>query len=204
MSQSERRRVSRMKLSMPVRVQGHDSEGVAWEEMASVQDASAAGVALNLRHAITRGQVLMLTLPLPKAFRRYDLTDASYRVFGLVRAVNPATGTARVGVMFLGRHPPRGYERNHGGLFLLPQDAPPERPERRRGGRLEVFVNLRLRHLQPHGASPSEEQTIAENIGHGGARVLSSLEVAPGDVLEVQEVGGTFRTRAEVRNMYVG
>jgi hypothetical protein len=206
MSQTERRASNRMNLVMPVRVQGHDSSGAAWEEMASVRDASPGGVAITLRRPVSRGEVLFLTLPLPKRFRRYDETDVSYRIWGLVRAVNKETGGARVGVMFLGKHPPRGYDRSHGGLFLLPNDAPPVAPapaERRRTPRLEIFVNLRLRLLH-NGDGAREEQTIAENIGKGGARVLTSLRVAPGEVLEVQEVGGTFRTRASVRNVYVG
>ena len=205
MSQSERRQSARIHVSLPVRVQGHDSSGAPWEEMASVRDASPIGVALNLRHAISRGQVLMLTLPLPKRFRGYDLSEPSYRIYALVRSVNPDTGSARLGVMFLGRHAPKGYERNPGGLFLLPSDAPPASTpaDRRRTPRLEVFVNLRIRRLAD-AAGPREEQTIAENIGKHGARVLTSLGVAKGEVVEVQEVDGPFRTRAEVRNAYVG
>ncbi len=203
MSQSERRQSARMHLSLPVRVQGHDSSGAPWEEMSSVRDACPAGVALNLRHAIARGQVLLLTLPLPKRFRGYDLTEPSYRIYALVRSVNPETGATRVGLMFLGRHAPKGYEHNPGGLFLLPSDAPPAGADRRRTARLEVFVNLRIRRLGDV-AGPREEQTIAENIGKGGARVLTSLEVAKGEVVEVQEVDGPFHARAEVRNAYVG
>lgn len=196
-----------MNLAMPVRVHGYDASGAPWEEMASVRDASPGGVAISLRRPISRGHVLLLTLPLPKRFRRYDETETSYRVYGLVRSVNRETGTARVGVLFLGKNPPRGYERNHGGLFLLPTDAAPAAPapaERRRTPRLDIFVNIHLRRLKEDGAGAREEQTIAENIGKGGARVLSSLKVAAGEVLEVQEVGGTFHTRAAVRNVYVG
>jgi hypothetical protein len=204
MSQTERRQSARMNLSMPVRVLGHDTAGATWEEMASVRDASPSGVALNLRHRITRGQVLLLTLPLPKRFRRYDLGDASYRIWGLVRSVNPDTNVARVGVMFLGKNPPRGFDRNPGGLFLLPTDAPPTPSERRRAPRLDVYVNLRIRRLVDAGGGRREEQTIAENISKGGARVLTSLDIAKGEVVEVQEVDGSFRARAEVRNAYVG
>jgi hypothetical protein len=204
MSQTERRQSARMNLSMPVRVLGHDVTGAAWEEMASVRDASPSGVALNLRHAITRGQVLLLLLPLPKRFRRYDLGDASYRIYGLVRSVHPDSSVARVGVMFLGKNPPRGFDRNPGGLYLLPTDAPPPRSERRRVPRLDVYVNMRIRRLVDDGSSRREEQTIAENIGKGGARVLTSLGIAKGEIVEVQEVGGDFRARAEVRNAYVG
>ena len=208
MSKDERRQSSRMHLVLPVRVQGHEGSGAGWEEMASVKDASPTGVALKVRHQVKRGQVLLLTLPLPKRFRRYDVTEASYRVYGLVRSVNEESGIARVGVMFLGRNPPRGYERNPGGLFLLPTDAPPgpaAPKDRRRQPRLDVFVNLRIRRLDGNGGGgPREEQTIAENIGKGGARLLTSMTLAKGDVIEVQEVGGPFHTRAEVRNVYVG
>lgn len=212
MTQDERRQTARLQLVLPVRVQGHETNGASWEEMASVKDASPAGVALTLRHHVVRGQVLLLTLPLPKRFRKFDVSEASYRVFGLVRNVHPDSGVCRVGVMFLGRNAPRGYDRNPGGLFLLPTDAPPaasaragERTtERRRTPRLEVFVNFRIRLIDGASTGPREEQTIAENIGKGGARVLTSLAVAQGDVLEVEEVGGTFRTRAEVRNVYIG
>jgi hypothetical protein len=204
MTQDERRHSPRLHLSLPVRVQGHDGSGTPWEEMASVKDASPSGVALHMRHAITRGQVLLLTLPLPKRFRRYDVGEPSYRVYGLVRAVNTEPNGLRVGVMFLGRTPPRGHEVNPGGLFLLPSDAPPPQRDRRRTPRLDVFVNLMIRRLRVDGAGPAEEQTIAENIGRNGARVLTSMALAVGEVVEVQELGGTFRTRAEVRNVYVG
>jgi hypothetical protein len=197
MTDQERRQSSRMNLAVPVRVGGHDTSGTAWEEMASVKDASPNGVALSLRHAVMRGQ---------ERLRRYDEAEQSYRIFGLVRSVGPDGGTTRVGVMFLGRHPPRGHERNPGGLFLLPSDPPPRTTapsERRQAPRLDVFVNLRLRRLDG-GGGPREEQTIAENIGRGGARVLTSMTMSRGDVVEVEEVGGPFRARAEVRNAYVG
>lgn len=203
MTQEERRHSPRLHLSLPVRVQGHDGDGTPWEEMASVTDASPAGVAIALRHPITRGQVLQLTLPLPKRFRRYDVSEASYRVFALVRAVTAEAAGSRVGVMFLGRTPPRGYEIQPGGLFLLPTDAPPAPRDRRRVPRLDVFVNLMIRRVEP-GDGPRSEQTIAENIGRNGARVLTSMPLAKGEVVEIEEIGGTFHTRAEVRNVYVG
>lgn len=194
-----------MHLELPVRVIGHEATGAYWEEMASVKDASSNGVCLALKRGVRMGQVLLLSLPLPKRLRRYDEAESSYRIYGLVRSVSGDNGACRVGVMFLGRYPPRGFDRNPGGLFLLPSDPPPRSApvERRKTGRVEVFVNLRIRRLD--GAEgPREEQTIAENIGKGGARVLTSLVLAKGDVIEVMEVGGSFHTRAEVCNAYVG
>jgi hypothetical protein len=194
-----------MHLELPVRVIGHEATGAYWEEMASVKDASSNGVCLALKRGVRMGQVLLLSLPLPKRLRRYDEAESSYRIYGLVRSVSGDNGACRVGVMFLGRYPPRGFDRNPGGLFLLPSDPPPKtaQAERRKHPRTEVYVNLRIRRLA-EGEGTREEQTIAENIGRGGARVLTSMTVAKGEIVEVAEVGGSFKTRAEVRNSYVG
>src|SRR5262249_39935674 len=137
-----------MSLSVPVRVQGHGPENEAWEEMTTSDDASFGGASFPLRHALVSGQVLLLPLPLPKNFRQYATTEASYKAYALVRHVARSGNVARVGVMFLGQKPPKGYEENPGGRFLLPSDPRPPVPgqkERRRHDRFEVFLNLRLR-----------------------------------------------------------
>jgi serine/threonine protein kinase len=87
------------------------------------------------------------------------------------------------------------------------RDSDPAVPfrDRRQTGRLDIFVNLIVRRVGTLGTVLQEERTIAENIGRGGARVLTGMvSVATGDVLHLEEVGGDFRTRAEVRNAYVG
>ncbi len=78
-------------------------------------------------------------------------------------------------------------------------------PERRRVTRLDIFVNFVLRRQGTLGTLLQEERTIAENMGRGGARVLTTMSsVRPGDVLYLAEVGGPYKTRAEVRGTYVG
>jgi hypothetical protein len=65
-------------------------------------------------------------------------------------------------------------------------------------------VNLIIRRVGTAGTVLQEERTIAENIGRGGARVPTTLSsLAPGDIVHLEEVGGPFRTRAEVRGSYV-
>jgi PilZ domain-containing protein len=201
----ERRHNARIGLTLPVRVQGHGA-GQDWTEMSSVKDASPGGVAFILRRSVARGEVLLLSLPLPKRFRSFDTTEASYRVYALVRDVHSEGGGTRVGVMFLGKHPPRGFDRTQGGRYLLPEDEPPAAAarERRQHSRLQIHVNIRLRRLEAAAGGRDEEMTIAENIGRGGARVLTSLPVARGEVVQLDEMGGLFSTRAEVRNIYVG
>jgi hypothetical protein len=87
--------------------------------------------------------------------------------------------------------------------------TPAPTPERRRVTRLDIFVNFVLRREGTLGTLLQEERTIAENIGRGGARVLSTMSsVGPGDVVYLEEVGGPkgepFKTRAEVVGTYVG
>lgn len=202
--ESERRRETRMSLRLPVRVQGHDAKNQPWEEMAAMENTSFGGAAMRMKRPVVRGQVFHLALPLPRHFRRYDLAEAFYRVYALVRHTTGSPGDYRVGVLFLGKAPPKGYELNPGGLYLLPTDpAPAAKEERRKWQRIEVFVNVRLRWTTP-GGQEIEEQTIAENIGRGGARVLTSLPVVKGDVIRMEEVDGDFQVRAEICNIYIG
>ena len=71
------------------------------------------------------GQVLLLSMNLPKRLRQYDLNDASYRVYSLVRGISRKGEQNRVGVMFFGKFPPRGFNEKPGARFLLPSDSQP-------------------------------------------------------------------------------
>jgi hypothetical protein len=199
----ERRKDRRMKLSVPIRVQGHTPEGPAWEEMTSCEDASYGGASFALRHPADQGQVLLLHLPLPKNFRSYALSDASYTTYGLVRSVQ-GRSPARVSVMFLGKTPPRGYEANPGGRYLLSTDPKPAPRERRKLKRLAAFVNLRLRRIDPAGRTIHEEQTVTENVSRGGARVMTSLPAAKGERVVVEDLGRSFQADAEITNVFIG
>ena len=100
------------------------------------------------------------------------------------------------------------------GYVPAPAEPPlPEEPEgpaeppqdRRQTGRLEIFVNFVIRRVGTLGTVLQEERTIAENIGRGGARVLTSMtSLAIGDFIQVEEIGGDFKTRGEVRGSYMG
>ena len=87
-----------------------------------------------------------------------------------------------------------------------PREEPaPEVQERRQTGRLEIFVNFKIRRVDTQGTMLQEERTIAENISLRGARVLTTMSsLAMGDVLQIEEIGGDFQTRAEVRGAYLG
>lgn len=202
MNPPERRKDPRFGLSIPVRVQGHDAEGPPWEEMTTSEDASYGGVRFPLRHPVVAGHVLLLSLPFPKNLRRYAVGEPFYHVYSLVRAVLPAWPATRVGVMFLGKTPPKGYETKPGGRYLLPSDSLPVPTERRYFKRLDVSLNLRLKRTD--GAAAQEEQTVTENLGRGGALVRTGMGVGKGELLVVEDPGGAFSTRAEIRNVFIG
>lgn len=194
----ERRHSRRSPLDVPLHVEGHDADHERWTEMTRSCDVSEGGLAFTLAHRVDLGSLLHLSLPLPRRFRRYEPTASSYKTYALVRDVEGA-GPYRVGVKFFGQQAPKGHFDHPGMRYRLPGDRA-ERHERRRGRRLDIFTNVVLR---VPGAG-REERTIAENIGRGGARALTSLPLRKGDVVEFEEIGGAFRTRAEVRNVYVG
>ena len=200
-SRAERRKDPRMALRIPVKVDGFDPAG-PWQEMTVSEDTSAGGVAFTLAHPAQFGQVVLLSLPLPKRFRQYDLTDPSYHVYAVVRRAEPLGHRTRVGVMFLGKNPPRGFEKNPTGRYLLSEDpGPGTRTERRAHERHEMHYNLRL---SRQGEGAEKEFTVAENLSKGGARVLTTLPVVKGEIIIVEEMAGPFRSRAEIRNIYIG
>lgn len=252
-----------MDLSIPVRVQGFNMDGSSWEEMSSTDDISLGGSGFLLKRDVELGQVLFLHLPLPKRLRQYDLMDASYRVYALVRGIRHQHDGHRVGVMFFGKFPPRGFHERPGARFLLPSDTltgmpvgmlrsefpsvtddrpgpgrigpetthpglgsvgtsvapgprrvpspamppPIEAPggqERRQHPRVSLFINFTLQQVDEWGAVLQEELTVADNVSKGGAHVMSTLDFLVGDVVLMQEAGGGFATRAEIRAVAKG
>ena len=287
---TERRKNPRLGLAIPARIQGFLADGTIWDEMTTTSDVSSGGACFPLSHAAELGQVLLLSLALPKRLRQFDLMDASYRVYTLVRGVRRRGEQPRVGVMFFGKQPPRGFHERPAARFLLPSDSiinapapqglrsgdtpfaglptagndahelpfetmvganaatgalpplvpPPEdsgshftpppmtaasshpksrvmvphpgngpafQPtrdvpsDRRDGPRAEKFVNFTIQLVDEWGVVLQEELTVADNVGSGGARVMTTLSFQVGDIVLLQEAGGGFATRAEVRGI---
>jgi hypothetical protein len=185
-------------MKVPVRVQGREPSGASWEEMTTCEDASTGGVAFTLQRHVRVGQILHLSLPLPIHFRQHDLAEASYRVYGLVRNVRSG---GRVGVFFLGKYPPRGADALPAELFLMPGDPRPPAGT----GRYGFGVTLRLDAEQAPGGVAQEERSFAENLSSRRAEVkTASLPVLKGATITVEELGGDFRSRAEVSSISIG
>ena len=121
----ERRKNPRLGLAIPVRVQGFLASAETWEELTSTSDVSSGGACFPLKHDVELGQVLLLSLALPRRLRQYDLADASYGVYSLIRGVRRHLEPAQVGVMFFGKFPPRGFDEHPSARYLLlPTSSP--------------------------------------------------------------------------------
>jgi hypothetical protein len=277
---SERRKFPRLGLAIPLRIQGFLPDRSTWEEFSTTTDVSSGGACFPLVHEVDLGQVLLLSLALPKRLRQYDLNDVTYRIYSLVRGVRRRSDRPRIGVMFFGKFPPRGFEERPSARYLLPSDSVPYAPapqglregftptrgvpsladaaaaeaaavlggpagspdppppgpasaapepsrlragvppapvpgaptpeflpsrdvplDRRGAPRFELFVNFTIQLVDEWGAVLQEELTVADNVARGGARVMTSLSFRVGDVVLLQEAGGGFATRAEVRGV---
>ena len=79
------------------------------------------------------------------------------------------------------------------------------RRDRRRNRRLDIHVNCWIRVVGDGNMIIGQEQTIAENIGRGGVRVMTTMtRLSVGDRVKFEEIGGPFHTRAEVRGSHAG
>jgi hypothetical protein len=201
---AERRKSVRRAMRLPVSVRGHTRDGTLWEETSNTTDVGQGGVGLTLVRPMMMGQVVLLALPLPSMLRRYDATAASYRVWSLVRYAGPEGPPHRVGLMFFGRNPPRGYEKSPGGLFFLPSDPQPAWAVQRTFTRHELTVTVRLHRLDEACSGPRDEVTVTEDVSLGGAKVHTTLPVAKGELVQLEEASGTFRAPAVVHNVSTG
>jgi hypothetical protein len=85
----------------------------------------------------------------------------------------------------------------------MPGDPTPV--ERRKFPRHVARLALRLEAEHAPGGVAVEEKTIAEQVGQWGAQVrATTLPVVKGAILQVEEIGGDFKTRAEVRGISIG
>jgi PilZ domain-containing protein len=199
---ADRRKRRRVPLQLPVRVRGRYPDGSVFDEVAACEDAGSGGVSIHLRKPVRQGQMLHLCLPLPPRFRQYDLTDQTYRVYGLVRSVVRSEGEgARVGLLFYGRTPPLGEGAVPSRLYLMQGDAGPTGLRPHDG----IPLTIRLSAEHAPGGLEQEEQAVAECVRTREARVrITSLPAMKGAIVWVENAGEGFRTRAEVRHIVIG
>ena len=219
-----RRRRQRIRFSLPARVRCRESLDSEWMEITRLIDVTPFGASFNLTRPTERGRLLHLTLPLPRQLRNFDHAEEQYRVWSLVRSVIRENAPSEagsspsafiVGVAFVGKRPPAGYEQNPSQLYepgdtlevsklraIVGQEARGPRVERRT--RLTLTTEVILEVIGEGGAATAREETVTENISRHGASVYTTLKVLPGRFVRLTGVREQITIFAAVRQRSEG
>lgn len=206
-SESESRRVQRLALSLPLRVQTFINSGVGWEEITHLTDVSAYGAGFKLKRPLKRGRLVQLTIPLPRQLRCYDFAESNYKIWGIVRRclalnLNKPDEFYVLGVAFIGKRPPDSYfqdpskiyeilDREDQGLWRITDSAPiPDEShlpkEDRRHSRFPIPVSLVIETLDENRTVTGSEITVTENISLGGAAIFTTLNPPVGTFVRIK------------------
>jgi hypothetical protein len=202
----ENRRIQRISLALPTRVESKVNSSMGWDEITRLNDVSAFGAAFNLRRPVKRGRLVFMTIPLPRQLRCYDYSEPQYRVWALVRrciAIDKDKGGENyaVGVAFIGKVPPQSYRENPARLYEITHredeslwhvKEAAENPDEsdlpkdcRRHSRFAIPINITLEAIDADGNPIATEVTVTENISLGGAAIFTTLQVEVGSFVRV-------------------
>ncbi|MGI9037167.1 MAG: PilZ domain-containing protein [Pyrinomonadaceae bacterium] len=203
----EARRINRIGLAVPVRVECKVNYAVTWNEITRLSDVSAFGAGFNLTRPVKRGRLVQMTIPLPRQLRNYDFIEPQYRIWGLVRHCVPfrkspvAPETYAIGTAFIGKFPPRSYlddpskiydgAQREGEAFWRVYEADPNPDENglpkehRRHSRYQIPINVMLELLDDDGQVAAGEISVTENISLSGASVFTTIDAQIGSFVRV-------------------
>lgn len=222
----ENRRIERISIPLPIRVEVRVDKETAWNEITRLSDVSAFGAGFVLKRPIKRGRLVLLTIPMPRQLRSYDYSEPQYRIWGIVRrciSVGRSMDKPEysVGIGFIGRTPPSKYLDNPATLFdiaprgendgfwqivaadlmaddsMLPSDL-------RKQTRFHIPESLKLERVDELGNVLESEVTVTENISLGGAAVFTSLNAPAGTFFRVSSDRFGVTILSVVRGSRVG
>ena len=201
-SDDDRRRVSRMKLSVPARITGYDRQGGKWSEMATTIDVSRTGITVGMKRRVRAGAVLYVTIPLPAKLRNHGFTDSGYNVYCLVRRTEPSKkGVRGVGLEFLGEHPPAGFLDKPWATF---QSTSWSGANRRRKPRREQSEIVVVEYFDESMQSISREMARTDNLSDRGTQICVRTPPADFDLARVVCPSRGFESFATLRSRFRG
>jgi hypothetical protein len=223
-TEQDARRIRRINLPLPIRVEHHINKSNAMNEVTRLIDVSAFGAGFNLQHPIKRGRLVFMTIPLSRQLRNYDYLEPQYKVWGLVRHCIPVRERSgekyAIGTAFIGKYPPKSYADNPAKLFEIShreessfwhiveaQNNPDEShlpKEDRRHTRYPIPVGIKLELLNDIGNTIAQEDTVTENISLSGASVFTNLEAHIGSFLRLNSEQYNVSITSIVRNRRTG
>jgi len=225
--EKENRRIQRISLPLPVRVEVRIDAQISWNEITRLSDISAFGAGFTMKRPIKRGRLVLMTIPMPRQLRSYDYSEPQYKIWGVVRrciSVGRSFDKPEyaIGVGFIGKTPPANYiehpsmlydishrEDNGEGFWhvgpadLLADDS--NLPvDLRKQTRFFIPEELRLERVDGAGNVIESETTITENISLGGAAVFTTLAASPGTFFRVSSDRFNVTILSVVRGSRVG
>lgn len=201
-SLEKRRRYQRFNLALPTFVVGYERGGKKWQEMTHTIDVSKGGVALRLTHRVRHGLVLHLTMPFPIKLRNHGFGDPSYKIYAIVRRIEPLkNGYREIGLEFLQELPPTGYMEKPSMTFRTEKW---QGQDRRREARKAVEEPVKIEFLNDAMKSVGEQTGLTENISRNGMRVRLQTMPIEFEVVKVTGANQPFHSLALVRNRFVG
>jgi len=223
-AEKEKRRIQRISLPLPVRIDVRIDNQVTWNEITRLLDVSAFGAGFLLKRPLKRGRLCLLTIPMPRQLRCYDHSDPQYKIWALVRRCVPgrsADGEMRysIGVGFVGKNPPVGFlerpstmfdivKRDDQGMWLIvPSDNAEDKNltrEERRQTRFFIPEMVTLEVLSDEGTVTATESTVTENVSFGGAAVFTSMDVTSGQFVRVSSDRHSIKIISVVRGRRIG
>lgn len=206
-TEKDSRRINRLGLAVPVRVECRVDQKVTWNEITRLSDVSQFGAGFNLPRPVKRGRLIHLTIPMPRQLRNYDFIEPQYRVWGLVRHCIPfkrspiSPQTYAIGTAFIGKNPPEGFLENPAKLYDafkaegepfwhitdadLNADESSLPKEYRRHSRYGIPINIMLELLDGDGQVQTGEISVTENISLSGASIFSTIKAEIGSFVRV-------------------
>jgi hypothetical protein len=197
-----RRRCERLTLKVPIHITGHDRRAGRWNEMAETIDVSRTGLTLRMKRRVRHGNILFLTLPMPVKLRSHGFSEPGYKVYAVVRRIEPPRQGGRViGLEFMGDRPPAGYLEKPWAIFRTKRWGG---IERRRAARVDRAEAIRIEYFLDAMNSTMREEARTENIGRHGLRVAVKAAPPEFDLIRISSPARRFESFAALRNRYVG
>lgn len=225
--EKENRRIQRIALPLPVRVEVKLDSDLSWYEVTRLNDISAFGAGFLLKRPIKRGRLVLLTAPIPRQLRSFDYGEPQYKIWGLVRrciAVGRSVHEQEysIGVAFTGKKAPEGYLEHPSRLYdithredegrgfwslteanLMADDSDLPK-DLRKQTRYFIPEALKLEKVDDAGNVLFSESTVTENISLGGAAVFTTLNASTGTFLRVTSERFSIQILSVVRSSRVG
>jgi hypothetical protein len=200
-------------LKLPIWINYRENSEDEWIEQSRLVDVSQFGAGFTLTRPVDIGRSMRLMMPLPYKLRCFDHFERLYSVWAVVRHISVIAQqpiSFRVGVAFLGKHPPPSYEEDPtrryeplpikldqhalwkvGRLSLAPQ---------RREPRLNIPLEVLVETFDEKGQPSMREYTVTETISRLGTCVPSYLDIGPGRMLRITSVTDPVSIFAAVRS----